>query len=102
MKIRFLIILSCLALLIIGATTNQSDTDQITIHADRVLAPVNPLLFGQNYGPWMNTSEAKGDKKIRLLSLAVLPVRRSALSHSTKVMPISKTPTYAAPARPAR
>ena len=47
----------CLAAGVIGATTPQSGADRITVHADQVLAPVSPLLFGQNFGPWMNTTE---------------------------------------------
>jgi hypothetical protein len=40
-----------------GRALVQPEPAAITVHADQTLAPVNPLLFGQNYGPWMNTSE---------------------------------------------
>jgi hypothetical protein len=59
MKSRsLLIVLACLTLALTGSTTNQPTGAQIVIHADQVLAPVSPFLFGQNYGPWMNTTEA--------------------------------------------
>jgi hypothetical protein len=48
----------------------------------------------------MNIREIKGEKKIRVLILAVLRVSFRALSQSTNVMPISKMPTYTAPKRP--
>ena len=35
----------------------QSSPAHIVVHADQTLAPVSPLLFGQNFGPWMNTTE---------------------------------------------
>ena len=58
MKLRLLLFgIICLAAGVIGATTPQSGADRITVHAGQVLAPVNPLLFGQNFGPWMNTTE---------------------------------------------
>jgi hypothetical protein len=41
----------------VGAVVSRANTDRIVIHADQALAPVNPLLFGQNFGPWMNTTE---------------------------------------------
>ena len=41
----------------IGAAAPPPNVDLVVIHADQVLAPVNPLLFGQNLGPWMNTTE---------------------------------------------
>jgi hypothetical protein len=30
---------------------------RIVVRADQALAPVSPMLFGQDYGPWMNTTE---------------------------------------------
>jgi hypothetical protein len=57
-KVRLLLlVITCLAAGAIGAAPSQSGADRITVHANRVLAPVNPLLFGQNFGPWMNTTE---------------------------------------------
>jgi hypothetical protein len=35
----------------------HSSPAQIVVQADQTLAPVNPLLFGQNFGPWMHTTE---------------------------------------------
>ena len=35
----------------------HSSPAQIVVHADQTLAPVNPLLFGQDFGPWMHTTE---------------------------------------------
>jgi phage tail protein X len=34
----------------------QQPAVQIVVHADQILAPVNRMLFGQNFGPWMNTT----------------------------------------------
>jgi hypothetical protein len=42
--------------MLVGPTRRQPTSDQIIIYANQVLAPVSPLLFGQNYGPWMHTS----------------------------------------------
>jgi hypothetical protein len=57
-KLRLLLFgIICLAAGVMGATTPQSGADRLTVHADQVLAPVHPLLFGQNFGPWMNTTE---------------------------------------------
>jgi hypothetical protein len=41
----------------LGDAANQRDPARIVVRADRSLAPVSPLLFGQNYGPWMNTTD---------------------------------------------
>jgi hypothetical protein len=55
----FVVRLICLALLISGvvSSSTSADPERIAIRGDQVLATVNPLLFGQNFGPWMNTSE---------------------------------------------
>jgi alpha-L-arabinofuranosidase len=40
-----------------GYAFAPSEPAIITVHADRMLATVNPLLFGHNYGPWMNITD---------------------------------------------
>jgi hypothetical protein len=40
----------------LGDAATQLDPARIVVRADRTLAPVSPLLFGQNHGPWMNTT----------------------------------------------
>jgi hypothetical protein len=47
--------LALVAPLLSDAAT-QLDPARIVVRADRALAPVSPLLFGQNHGPWMNTT----------------------------------------------
>jgi len=47
--------------LLLGGSGAGAQSDRITIRAERVLAPVSPLLFGQNYGPWVNTTPAYVD-----------------------------------------
>jgi hypothetical protein len=49
--------LICLILGTVGAAAPPPNVSLIVIHAGQVLAPVSPLLFGQNFGPWMNTTE---------------------------------------------
>ena len=41
---------------LLGGAATQLDPARIVVRADRALAPVSPLLFGQNHGPWMNTT----------------------------------------------
>jgi len=56
----FLSCLILLALVMVGPRLEdlraQPAPARIVVRADKVLAPVNPLLFGQNFGPWMNTT----------------------------------------------
>jgi len=40
-----------------GLALAPSAPATITVHADQPLAPVSPLLFGHNYGPWMNITD---------------------------------------------
>jgi hypothetical protein len=40
----------------LGDAATQLAPARIVVRADRPLAPVSPLLFGQNHGPWMNTT----------------------------------------------
>jgi len=47
--------LALVAPLLSDAAT-QVDPARIVVRADQTLAPVSPLLFGQNHGPWMNTT----------------------------------------------
>jgi hypothetical protein len=39
-----------------GCVFAQPEPTVITVHADEPLVTVSPLLFGQNYGPWMHTN----------------------------------------------
>ena len=70
MKTR--VFLSCmvlLALALVGPRLDaeeenaaaQSEPAHIVVRADEALAPVSPLLFGQNYGPWMDTTDVYVD-----------------------------------------
>jgi len=58
------LLLSCLillALVMVGPrleNRNQPASARIVVRAGDTLAPVNSLLFGQNFGPWMNTTES--------------------------------------------
>jgi hypothetical protein len=48
-----------ICLLLCAAAPGRADDGEpvaIVIDAGRILAPVSPLLLGQNYGPWMNTT----------------------------------------------
>jgi len=58
----FWIVLGLLSLAMVGPhwldASAQPASADITVHADETLAQVNPLLFGQNYGPWMDTTDA--------------------------------------------
>ena len=47
--------------LLLGGSGAGAQSDRITIRAERVLAPVSPLLFGQNCGPWVHTTPAYVD-----------------------------------------
>jgi hypothetical protein len=40
----------------LGDAATQRDPARIVVRADRALASVSPSLFGQNHGPWMNTT----------------------------------------------
>lgn len=42
-------------------TSAQPDPVRIVVRAGETLAPVSPLLLGQNFGPWMNTTETYVD-----------------------------------------
>jgi hypothetical protein len=55
--LRGLLALS-LAMLILTTAADPMETHgfQVVVNVNEELAPVNPLLFGQNYGPWMETS----------------------------------------------
>lgn len=65
MRIRLLLSgLVLLALATVGPRLDQAytqpehtDVVHLVVRADEVLAPVNPLLFGQNHGLWMNTND---------------------------------------------
>lgn len=62
MKTRLLLsglILMTLAMigLRLADTAARLEPVHIVVRADETLAPVSPLLFGQNYGPWMNTTD---------------------------------------------
>jgi len=48
----------------------------------------------------IRNSDRKGDRKIRLLTFAVVDESLSAFSQRTNVIPISKKPIYATPAIP--
>ena len=41
----------------LGDAATRLDPARIAVRADQTLAPVSPLLLGQNHGPWMNTTE---------------------------------------------
>ena len=67
MKVR--LFLSCVVLLALAMVGPRLDVERedasaqpeaahLVVRADEVLAPVSPLLFGQNHGPWMNTTDA--------------------------------------------
>ena len=56
-----------------GEAAVQSEPARIVVRADQALAPVSPMLFGQNYGPWMNTTETfVGDYRDAGVTLLVL------------------------------
>jgi hypothetical protein len=70
MKTR--LFLSCMVLLALALVGPRLDAEEenaaaqpeparIVVRADEVLAPVSPLLFGQNYGPWMDTTDVYVD-----------------------------------------
>jgi len=46
-----------LGLFSISCQIETTESNTIKIFADEAIRPVNPLLFGQNYGPWMNTTD---------------------------------------------
>jgi len=48
----------CLVLVVVGAAAAPAGGARIVVRADETLGSVNPLLFGQNYGPWMDTTDA--------------------------------------------
>lgn len=50
------ILVLLLAMGLVAANHYQPAEATITVQASQVLAPVSPLLFGQNFGPWMNTT----------------------------------------------
>jgi hypothetical protein len=41
----------------LGDARMRPEPARIVVRADQALAPVSPMLFGQDYGPWMNTTE---------------------------------------------
>lgn len=45
-----------LCLLLTAAVKFQDQNDRVVVDMREELGPVNPLLYGQNYGPWMDTS----------------------------------------------
>jgi hypothetical protein len=67
---------------------------------------IKPGIVEKNIFSFKNTEikikDKKGERKIRLLILDELFVSFIALSHKAKAKPISKKPTYAAPAKPFR
>jgi hypothetical protein len=56
MNKKYLTLILILILPLIASTWTDAHQYRIVVNANDELRPVNPLLFGQNYGPWMETS----------------------------------------------
>jgi hypothetical protein len=49
-------VLVLLCFLLTAAVKFQDQSDRVMVNIKDELGTVNPLLYGQNYGPWMDTS----------------------------------------------
>jgi hypothetical protein len=48
--------LMLLCLLLTAAVRFEDQNDRVVVNIKEEFGPVNPLLYGQNFGPWMDTS----------------------------------------------